>query len=1412
MNTTEIKQWFSPLIAEWFSRKYHTPTNAQKLVWQQAASDEHMLLTSPTGTGKTLAAFLTAIDRLISGVWPAGQLTVLYISPLKALNRDVQLNLLTPLKEIQNLASEQNITIPSINIETRSGDTSAYRRRKILSHPPEILITTPESLNMLISTVSGYALFSQLKCVILDEIHNLAGSKRGTHLITAVERIVPLSGEFQRIGLSATIGNPETMRDFMGGFIKPETPRTVRLLRSEDTRTIELKVDTVPAQDFSSMEHLSSGEKTDTIWKRLAGIIRPQLSSEKSTLVFVNSRRLAEKLTYLINLDSVEPVAYAHHGSLSREIRLLAEERLKSGRLKCLVATNSLELGIDIGDLDHIILVQTPMSLSSAFQKLGRAGHAVGGISRGTLYCTHGRDLLAAAALCSAIDGKIIESTIPPENSLDVLSQIIVSHLVRGENDLDNLYATLKKSWPYRNLAKEEFLKTEEMLRGFYQGIKIQNLPVFILDTDQGTSASPAARGALFSSGGTIPDRGYYTLKHAGNGSLIGELDEEFVWERKTGDIFGYASRRWRIVSINSQVMEVLPTSSPANSASFFIAEQFLAGPEGYSLTRDLLDRFSADINLRKTLETKFSFTPDAAEGLQGFIEKQSRTAMLPGHNRIISEYTRLSNTGNLLEILFIHTFRGGKINAPLGLILHKKMEKSGNPVSVSWDNDSILIVSPEKLPRDIFSYVSPEDITGTLVEALSGSGIYGTRFREAAGRSLILARDGFGRRTPLWLSRLRAKRLYSSLHRFPGFPLLMEAAHECLEQQFDLQGLRNFLQEIKTSLLDTVVVETDSPSPFCSAVLWQQVNAQIYSDDVPENFPVDTKEWAERISSGEFLKPAIKESVIDDFLKRLRRTAPEYRPLSAADLESVVLERQYISISEFKKYAGFLEKEYILKPDGKIGSFRGWVASGDRLSRLKLPDNSDELYTIFIAWFYYAGPFEKEEFSTDDFSVSPFEKETALRMVERALDEGLIIEDRLGEAENRKELISREAYEQLLRFARGRNRSAEFNSLNVNEFAEMFAGWQTTERKSSILDICLQYEGLAIKKSVWDTIVFPLRTMDYKADKVDDILHGRELFFIGGTSDKRTFWHLNDNDLRTCPPETAYAGSPVPHRGAYNFWEISSEFTGTNAELAALLKKYHTRGVLCSDTWNYGDNSTESKKVRPDRKDFSRWQQTLPIQGSWFQAPFAEPGNSLEELEKAKERVRILFDRYPVLFREMLYRETRPFRWMDIFQALRLMEFSGEVISGNFINAVPGLQFIQPQNREKLQFSDRQSSLRLLHVQDPASLSGIPLNVLKDTFPPRRGDLWYIMEAGTMVLSYAPNKGNLQIYSESSAEKAFHHLCAKMISTHGLPDKIQIRQINNESAALSPYLSLLEKNGFSRGYKEYTLWNYKSS
>ncbi|MEM8995009.1 MAG: DEAD/DEAH box helicase, partial [Acidobacteriota bacterium] len=675
---------FHPLVQAWFREEVGTPTEAQALAWPRIAGGEHVLVSAPTGSGKTLTAFLWALDRLLTGAWPGDRLRVLYISPLRALNTDVRRNLQKPLGALKRRFADAGTPAARVQVMTRSGDTPQSERRKMLRHPPEILVTTPESLNILLTSRSGRNLLGDVRCVILDEIHALAASKRGTHMLTAVERLAGLSGEFQRIALSATVRPMELVAEMVGGYERLDVDgearyaaRPVSIVRSKASKVYDVGV------RFPVERDPESELDDDSMWRMLTRDFRKVIERNRSTLLFANSRRMTEKATRLINMEASSELAYSHHGSLSREVRSVVEKRLKDGELRAIVATNSLELGIDIGELDQVLLIQTPRSVASAVQRVGRAGHGVGQVSRGVFYPTHGRDLLEAAVVARAVAEQDIEELRPVRQPLDVLAQVVLSMCVGEARGIDELYDRIRSSWPYRHLLRRHYDRVLDMLAGRFAETRVRELKARVhLDRVRGTvKARPGVERLLYMAGGTIADRGYFALRHRDTMAKIGELDEEFVWERSVGDSFTLGTQSWRIERITHNDVLVAPGRGPAGIAPFWRAD---AQDRGYDFCQKVgafLERAESrlkDAPFKDALRTDWLLGETAAEELLSYLSEQREATggHLPRRDRLLVEHTgdRMGKSGSRQVIL--HTMWGGSVNRPFGMALAAAWEE----------------------------------------------------------------------------------------------------------------------------------------------------------------------------------------------------------------------------------------------------------------------------------------------------------------------------------------------------------------------------------------------------------------------------------------------------------------------------------------------------------------------------------------------------------------------------------------------------------------------------------------------------------------------------------------------------------------------------------------------------------------
>jgi ATP-dependent Lhr-like helicase len=916
---------FHPVTRAWFASVYGSATDIQARAWPLIAAGKHVLLTAPTGSGKTLTAFLWALDRFASGAWAPGATRILYVSPLKALNNDIQRNLLKPLEALGARFASEGLPFPAVRVLVRSGDTPAAERRRMLLRPPEILITTPESLNLLLLSEGGRASLREVETVILDEVHAVAGSKRGTHLITAVDRLVPLAGEFQRIALTATVRPLEAIAAWIGGYVLGGTgyvPREVAVAVSKAEKRYDLRVRfpvdggdapfTREPRDRAGMAPGQAPEEKD-IWAAIAAEIKDRIAEARSTLVFANNRRLSERLARLLNEGEDRPLAFAHHGSLSREIRSLVEERMKDGQLPAIVATNSLELGIDIGALEQVILVQTPFSIASTLQKIGRAGHGVGQVSRALLYASHGKDLLDAAVAVRCALAADLEETRPVEGPLDLLAQILVSLAASGEWTVDRMYAFLRTSHPYRNLPRRRFDAVLEMLAGRFEATRVRELRprVFIDAVDGRVTAAKGANLLLGLSGGTIPDRGLYTLRHAQTRAKIGELDEEFVWERREGEMFHLGNQSWRITNITANEMEVLPAERQAQMAPFWRADERDRGFHFANRLGEFLERADGELEapaFAERLVRDHGLEPEGAAILVGYLRRQREAtgAPLPHRHHLLIEDAGESEGGEEpgdARQFILHAVWGGRLLRPWAYALAEAYEqRHGRPLEIITSDDCLLVrLWPDDDPGDLLDLVHPDNLEDLLRKRLEKTGFFAAHFRENAARALLLPRSTPRARVPLWLNRLRSQNLLRAVSAFPDFPIALETWRECLRDEFDLPALKAMLAEVQAGTIRVGHCRTEEPSPFAGALMWKRTNKWMYEGDRPVGGTGAAADLLREIAFSAPLRPRIPREVISGFEAKSLRLAPGYAPQSAAELVEWVKERVLIPWEEWR-------------------------------------------------------------------------------------------------------------------------------------------------------------------------------------------------------------------------------------------------------------------------------------------------------------------------------------------------------------------------------------------------------------------------------------------------------------------------------------------------------------------------------
>lgn len=967
---------FHPLVRSWFVSRYGTPTPVQSQAWPIIEGGGHVLASAPTGSGKTLTAFLGALSRFATGEYPETGLSVLYISPLKALNEDVRINLLAPLRELSAWFCGHGEQFQRLRVASRSGDTGQAERRGMISKPPAILCTTPESLAILLSSRSGLGLLSGVRLLILDEIHAVLGTKRGSALASSVGRLVSIAGEFQRVALSATLKPFDEAARFVGAarLVRGEDgkagyePRPVAVVAPRTDKRYELSVawpDTPPGD-----EEPGSGGR----YAAIVADLSKRLGGESSTLVFTDSRRRAERLASMLNERCGEGAAFTHHGSLSKELRKAVEAGLKEGRLRCVVATGSLELGIDVGAIDLVVLAGTPARTDQLLQRAGRAGHGVGLASRAIIYPFHGLDLLAsAAALGAALEGDIDPLAIP-RSPLDVLAQTLLSMVLFEERSVDGLYDEVRSFAPFTDLSRADFDAVVGMLAGRYEGSRIKELRGRVyLDEEQGSlRAREGSAMLLYSSGGSIPDRGYYSMRLAGSGARIGELDEEFVFERRVGNSFSFGSQAWRIVSIGDEAVEVLPLDREADFMPFWKAEK---PARGSSVSRRMLELCAAwqddPEGFAGLAASTLGFSGNAARALSDFLASQARSQgqlPLPSGRQLPVESFRDPDRKAGSHSLVIHSLRGARINEPLGMALAVELEAIlGIKVERLSDDDSVSFALPladhkeaEAALRSAFATLAnPLRLIETLHAVLGQSAAFGAAFRENAGRALLLPRSGFGKRKPLWVTRLKAKRLFEKVGGASDFPLTRESVKNVLEERFDLPALLALLEAVGDGSVALGFFCPRAPSPFARQSGWAETNRYLYEgDSMPGAGALPPASGAgvsgardSRRSAGDAailaalgdqsLWPRLDSEFVAGYARKLRRELPGWAPESTDALAEWVDERVAIPLAEWEALLASCQaelaraaREALADPDG----CRGLVS---RLVIARLPEAS---------------------------------------------------------------------------------------------------------------------------------------------------------------------------------------------------------------------------------------------------------------------------------------------------------------------------------------------------------------------------------------------------------------------------------------------------------------------------------------
>jgi ATP-dependent Lhr-like helicase len=1017
---------FHPIVREWFTETLGSPSAPQRAGWPAIASGKDALILAPTGTGKTLAAFLWELNALVvDGLEAplANAVHLLYISPLKALNNDVQRNLELPLAQLKErfernalTQSKQrancdpdflraNAAFPEIRVAVRTGDTSASARAKMLRRTPHILITTPESLHILLTSVRGRTMFSALRAVIVDEIHAVAGTKRGAHLALTMERLSRIAPAApQRIGLSATQKPLEEIAKFLGGCERvagDATPR-YRPVEIVDCGLVK-KMETSVVSPVVDLAHVDG-----TIWTKVAPLVLDRIRASRTTLVFVNNRGQSERMAARINTLAGEEMALPYHGSLSRERRFLLEERLKAGELRALVTTSSLELGIDVGSVDLVVQLQSPKRVSAALQRVGRAGHSLTAVSRGVFVPTFRDDALELLTILDAMRAGDVEPTRVVQNALDVLAQIIVAIVASElpEWSATDLYDFVRQSFPYHALTRAAFDETLAMLAGKYPSDVASELQAR-LSWDRVTDLlTPARSSRLVAtiSGGTIPDRGLYTV-HLSDKTRLGELDEEFVHESRVGDVFQLGSSTWRIQTIEHDRVYVVPAPGAAARMPFwhgeFMARSAHLTPRIGELRR-LLNAAYTPEHLA-SIQQRYGADEDTVRSLAEYVHAQSEsTGTVPDETHLVLEQFR-DEVGAIRLVL--HAPFGGRVNAPWGMALARRMrEKLGVEVQVQTTDDGLMLRLPDMgadAPLGVFRSLGVKEAEQLVLKEVGASSLFGARFRMNAARALLLPRGNANKRMPLWLQRLKSLDLLQAVHEYPSFPIVVETYRDVLQDAFDMDGLRDVLNGLASGTISIRDVETQIPSPFANSLQFGFVIDHMYGDDTPRAEQRATLLSLDRVLLDELLGGEGADDatlvVLEQLLQHRRGTAPGRQARDADELAALVERTGDVTHDEL---LARISPATDWRRDNPLDTL---LASG-RLIAVMLPGASErsERFIIIDSYARYAAAFGAKQLKTVRHGIA-LESRKASDVVPLALRQST-----LDEHAARREILSR--------------------------------------------------------------------------------------------------------------------------------------------------------------------------------------------------------------------------------------------------------------------------------------------------------------------------------------------------------------------------------------------------------------------
>ena len=1364
---TSLLSRFDPAVAGWFQECFEAPTEPQARGWPVIARGDDVLVTAPTGSGKTLAAFLFALDRLTrearAGPLP-DETRVVYVSPLKALSADIRRNLEIPLAGIAARAAAAGDPLPALRAELRTGDTPAAQRARMTRKPPHILVTTPESLYLLLTAARGRELLSTADTVIVDEIHALARDKRGSHLALSLERLDRVAGRrLQRIGLSATVRPISEV----AGFLSPRSPGGPTVIDVGHRRELDLAVE-IPGSELGAV---ASHEIMEDIRDRIATLIE----EHDTTLVFVNTRRMAERLTHDLGERLPAGAVLAHHGSLAREVRLEAERRLQTGEVRAIVATASLELGIDIGSVNLVCQLGSPRSIAVALQRVGRSGHWLGAVPKGRFFPTTRDELVECAALVAAVDSGDLDRIRIPQAPLDILAQQLVAETgatPEERHDLDQLFDFVRGAYPYRGLERTVFDDLVAMLSEGIATPRGRRGAYLHRDTVSGTvRARRGARLAAIQSGGAIPETAQYQVVAEPEDRIVGQLDEDFAIESYRGDVFLLGTTAWRIRRIAEGQVRVEDAQGAAPTIPFWRGEAPGRTPELSVRVAELRERVDEcpPEQARDELSAASRLEPGAADQLIRYLAAgRAALGAMPSQRTVVIE--RFFDESGGMQLV-IHAPFGSRINRAWGLALRKRFCRSFNLELQAAATDDGIVISLTDLHsfplESVFSFLKPATLEPVLTQAVLGVPLFFVRWRWAASRALAVPRRRSGKRVPPPIQRMLTDDLLAAVFpdqaacaenlagevRIPKHPLVDEAIADCLHEALDLEGLRKLLEDIRSGRVRTVAVDTPEASPFAAEIL--NANPFAFLDPAPLE-----ERRARAVRMRRSLPPELdSEAVLDP--GAIEQAAAEAAPLvrDADELHDALLTLGAVrEKSEWADWFGELETGR-RAASFMVGDARLWVAT-ERLGLAGavwpdaplpaagpvessgIPDTrAGAAAAILRGVMDCSGPATAAalagRLATPETHVA-----AALQLLEA---EGLLLQGRFRASPGETgppEWCHRRVLARIHRLTLARLRR-ESAPVSAAAFLDFLTGWQhaTAETRlhgpRGVREVIAQLQGLEAPAAAWESQILPLRIAGYRRDWLDENCLSGEVVWgrtslpeasPNGTAAAR----LPARPTRAAPiglllrselgrwirPREENRGDLssaagkvlklLEEGGAQFFAELQARSGLLPAALEDALWELTAGGRVTADGF---DNLRALMDPRR-RSAYGRYRRRKArySPGRWalLAAPAREDGAATDHEAVARQLLR----RWGVVFRDLLKRERVESRWRDLQLVLRRLEMRGQVVGGQFVSTFAGEQFALPEAVAPLRRAGRNGCdpppKLTIGAADPLNLSGI--------------------------------------------------------------------------------------------------------